>query len=102
MQFIQPDAIEFIVNSLRAEFPDKYLIAEYNPGDYQSAAAWWTFTVSSDSVPPGIWAVRRHFNLLSGNNVTGLLLKRIGGFSDPNPWHQLAYLTGSHDQIYGG
>jgi 1,4-alpha-glucan branching enzyme len=42
------------------------------------------------------------FNLLNSNNVVPLLLARIGGFSDPNPWHLITYLTGSHDQIYGG
>ena len=39
---------------------------------------------------------------MSGNNVVNLLLPRIGSFSDPNPWHQVTYFTGSHDQIYGG
>ena len=103
VQFIQPDAVEYIVNSLRAEFPDKYLIAEYNPGDYQSASAWVDpygvlgFCATWDLGSPG-----DTFNLLAGNDVTNLLLNRIGGFSDPNPWHQITYLTGSHDQVYGG
>jgi len=103
MQFIQPDAIEFIVNSLRSEFPDKYLIAEYDPGDYESAAGWVDpygvlgFCATWDLASPG-----DTFNFLAGNNVIDLLLNRIGGFSDPNTWHQVAYLTGSHDQVYGG
>ena len=103
VQFIQPDAVEFIVNSLRSEFPDKYLIAEYNPGDYQSAAGWVDpfgvlgFCATWDLGSPG-----DTFNLLAGNNVINLLLNRIGGFSDPNQWHQVAYLAGSHDQVYGG
>jgi len=103
VQFIQPDAIEFIVNSLRSEFPDKYLIAEYNPGDYQSAAGWVDpygvlgFCATWDLGSPG-----DTFNFLAGNDVIDLLLNRIGGFSDPNQWHQVAYLTGSHDQVYGG
>ncbi len=41
VQAIQPDAVEFIVQELRREFPDKYLIAEYNPFDsYTSASGW--------------------------------------------------------------
>jgi 1,4-alpha-glucan branching enzyme len=42
------------------------------------------------------------FSALGGTNVVNLLLARIGSFSDPNPWHQVSYLTGCHDQIYGG
>ena len=108
VQFIQPDAIEFIVNSLRSEFPDKYLIAEYNPGDYQSAAGWMDpygvlgFCATWDLASPGDTFNLLADNFLEGNDVIGLLLNRIGGFSDPNPWHQVAYLTGSHDQVYGG
>ena len=103
VQFIQPDAIEFIVGSLRSEFPDKYLIAEYNPGDSESAAGWIDpyavlgFCATWDLGSPG-----DTFSLLSGNNVTNELLNRIGGFSDPSPWHQITYLTGSHDQVFGG
>jgi 1,4-alpha-glucan branching enzyme len=103
VQFIQPDAIEFIVQSLRTEFPDKYLIAEYNPGDYETAAGWLDpygvlgFCATWDLGSPG-----DTFSLLGGSNVVNLLLNRIGTFSDPNPWHQVTYLTGCHDQIYGG
>lgn len=103
VQFIQPDAVAFIVNALRSEFPDKYLIAEYNPGDYQSAAGWVDpygvlgFCATWDLASPG-----DAFSLLAGNDAINLLLSRIGNFSDPNPWHQIIYLTGSHDQIYGG
>ena len=103
VQFIQPDAIEYIVNALRQEFPDKYLIAEYNPGDPQSAAGWIDpygtlgFSATWDLGSPG-----DTFALLNGDNVVDRLRARIGGFSDPNPWHQITYLTGSHDQTYGG
>ena len=103
VQFIQPDAIEFIVQSLRTEFPDKYSIAEYNPGDYETAAGWLDpygvlgFCATWDLGSPG-----DTFSLLGGSNVVNLLLNRIGTFSDPNPWHQVTYLTGCHDQIYGG
>ena len=103
VQFIQPDAIEYIVNALRREFPDKYLIAEYNPSDQDSAAGGIDpygvlgFCATWDLGSP--WDA---FALLNGDNVVNLLLARIGGFSDPNPWHQVTYLTGSHDQVYGG
>jgi len=103
VQFIQPDAIEYIVSALRREFPDKYLIAEYNPGDQESAAGWVDpygvlgFCATWDLSSPG-----ETFALLNGDNVVNRLLGRIGNFSDPNPWNQVTYLTGSHDQIYGG
>jgi 1,4-alpha-glucan branching enzyme len=102
VQFIQPDAIQYIVPALRREFPDKYLIAEYNPGDQESAAGWidpygvFGFCATWDLSSPDA------FVLLAGDNVVNLLLKHISDFSDPNPWHRLTYLTGAHDQIYGG
>jgi 1,4-alpha-glucan branching enzyme len=104
VQAIQPDAVEFIVQNLRQEFPDKYLIAEYNPFDPTTSAAGWNdpygtlgFCATWDLNSP--WDT---FSLLGGSNVVDLLLARIGDFSDPNPWHLVTYLTGSHDQIYGG
>jgi 1,4-alpha-glucan branching enzyme len=103
VQFIQPDAVQQIVQQLRREFPDKYLIAEYNPGDSESAAGpvdpygVLGFCATWDLSSPG-----ETFALLNGDNVVNRLLGRIGGFSDPNPWHSVVYLTGSHDQIYGG
>jgi len=104
VQAIQPDAVEFIVQSLRQEFPSKYLIAEYNPNDAGTSISGWLdpygtlgFCATWDMNSP--WDT---FNLLNGNNTVNLLLARIGGFSDPNPWHLVNYLTGSHDQIYDG
>jgi len=104
VQAIQPDAVEYIVQNLRQEFPDKYLIAEYNPFDPATSAAGWNdpygtlgFCATWDMSSP--WDT---FSLLNGDNVVNLLLARIGGFSDSNPWHLVTYLTGSHDQIYGG
>jgi 1,4-alpha-glucan branching enzyme len=103
VQYIQPDAVEFIVKNARNEFPDKYLIAEYNPNDPASAAGWVDpygalgFCATWDMSSP--WDT---FSLLNGNNVVNLLLNRIGGFSDPNQWHLISYLTGSHDQVFGG
>ena len=103
VQFIQPDAVEYIVNALRSEFPDRYLIAEYNPGDQESASGWVDpygalgFCATWDLGSP-----YDTFALLSGDDVVNRLIARIGWFSDPNPWHQVTYLTGCHDQIYGG
>jgi len=104
VQAIQPDAVEYVVQTLRQEFPDKYLIAEYNPNDPTTSTApgvdpYGTlgFCATWDMGSP--WDT---FNLLNSNNTVQLLLARIGGFSDPNPWHLITYLTGSHDQIYGG
>jgi len=104
VQAIPSDAVQYVVQELRNEFPDKYLIAEYNPYDTTSAASppadpYGTlgFCATWDTNSPG-----DIFSALSGNNVVPLLLTRIGSFSDPNSWHQVSYLTGSHDQIYGG
>ena len=33
VQAIQADAVSFIVQTLRHEFPDRYLVAEYNPSN---------------------------------------------------------------------
>lgn len=104
VQAMQPDAVEYIVQTLRREFPDKYLIAEYNPYDENTSASTpqdpydtLGFCATWDMNSP--WDT---FDLLNGTNVMNLLLGRIGSFSDPNPWHLVSYLTGSHDQIYGG
>jgi 1,4-alpha-glucan branching enzyme len=103
VQAIQPDAVEYIVQTLRQEFPDKYLIAEYDPFDPATSVGWndpygtLGFCATWDLSSP--WDT---FSLLNGDNAVNLLLARIGGFSDPNPWHLVTYLTGSHDQIYGG
>jgi 1,4-alpha-glucan branching enzyme len=104
VQAIPADAVQQIVQALRQEFPDKYLIAEYNPNDSGSAASppqdpYGTlgFCATWDMNSP--WDT---FTALNGSNTVNLLLARIGSFSDPDPWHQVGYLTGSHDQIYGG
>ena len=104
VQAIPPDAVAFIVQTLREEFPDKYLIAEYNPYDASTSASgpedpYGTLGFCATWNMSSPWDT---FNLLNGTNAANLLLARIGGFSDPNPWHLVNYLTGSHDQIYGG
>ena len=102
VQAIDPGAVSEIVWSLRNDFPGKYLVAEYNPGDRGSSVAPWHdpygdlgFCATWDMDSP--W---RTFDLLNGVAVVDNLSKRIGSFSDPNPWHLVSYLTGSHDQIY--
>ena len=39
VQAMQPDAVAFVVQSLRQEFPDRYLIAEYAPNDASTSVA---------------------------------------------------------------
>jgi len=102
VQAIDPSAVSEIIWSLRDDFPSKYLIAEYNPNDGGTSVApghdpYGTlgFCATWDMDSP--W---RTFDFLNGINVIDYLCKRIGTFSDPNPWHLVSYLTGSHDQIY--
>ena len=102
VQAIDPGAVSEIMWSLRNDFPSKYLIAEYNPNDGGTSVAPWHdpygtlgFCATWDMDSP--W---RTFDLLNGSNVVEFLGQRIGTFSDPNPWHLVNYLTGSHDQIY--
>jgi 1,4-alpha-glucan branching enzyme len=102
VQAIDPGALSEMVWTLRNEFPSKYLIAEYNPNDSGSSVAPWQdpygslgFCATWDMNSP--WNT---FDLLNGTSVVGNLLARIGSFSDPNPWHSVNYLMGSHDQIY--
>jgi 1,4-alpha-glucan branching enzyme len=104
VQAIPAPAVQQIVQAIRQEFPDKYLIAEYNPNDAASAASppedpYGTFGFSATWDMNSPWDT---FTALNGGNTVNLLLARIGNFSDPDPWHQVGYLTGSHDQIYGG
>jgi 1,4-alpha-glucan branching enzyme len=102
VQAVDPAAVSEIVWSLRNDFPGKYLVAEYNPDDSGTSVAPWHdpygdlgFCATWDLDSP--W---RTFDLLNGVAVVDNLSKRIGSFSDPNPWHLVSYLTGSHDQIY--
>lgn len=107
VQAIQPDAIEYIIPTLRSEFPDKYLIAEYNPNDpvtsvmpwidpwgvFQFCAIW---DMNSDTGSP--WDA---IDMLNGGGPGAIVNNQLL-FSDPNNWHTVMYLTGSHDQIYSG
>ena len=102
VQAIDPQAVAEIIWSLRNEFPDKYLIAEYNPQDDASSVAPWHdpygdlgFCATWNMDSP--W---KTFDFLSGSAVVANLCACIGDFSDPNPWHRVNYLTGSHDQIF--
>jgi 1,4-alpha-glucan branching enzyme len=101
-QAIDPSAVSEIIWSLRNDFPSKYLIAEYNPNDSstsvappQDAYGYLGFCATWNMDSP--W---RMFDILNSINVVDDLCARIGNFSDPNPWHLVNYLTGSHDQIY--
>jgi 1,4-alpha-glucan branching enzyme len=102
VQAIDPGAVSEIIWSLRDDFPGKYLIAEYNPDDSMTSVApgqdpWGSLGFCA------IWSMDspwRTFDLLNSINVVDSLCARIGSFSDPNPWHYVNYLTGSHDQIY--
>jgi 1,4-alpha-glucan branching enzyme len=103
-QAIPAGALASLVQSLRQEFPDKYLIAEYNSGDTNTAASppqdpfgTLGFCATWNLSSPG-----QTFDVLNGNNVIGQLSALIGQFLDPNPWHSVCYMTGSHDQIYSG
>jgi 1,4-alpha-glucan branching enzyme len=102
VQAMDPTAVSEIIWTIRSEFPSKYLIAEYNPNDSGTSVAPWHdpygnlgFCATWDMDSP--W---RTFDLLNGINVVDYLCGRIGTFSDPNPWHLVNYMTGSHDQIY--
>lgn len=102
VQAIDPSAVSEIIWSLRNDFPSKYLIAEYNPNDPGTSVAPWHdpygslgFCATWDMDSPS-----RAFDILNSINVVDYLCTRIGNFSDPNPWHLVSYLTGSHDQIY--
>jgi 1,4-alpha-glucan branching enzyme len=102
VQAIDPGAVSEIMWSLRDDFPSKYLIAEYNPNDGGTSVAPWhdpygTLGLCATWDMDSPW---RTFDLLNGINVIDYLCGRIGSFSDPNPWHLVNYLTGSHDQIY--
>jgi 1,4-alpha-glucan branching enzyme len=100
-QFIQPDALEYITSGLHYQFPNKYLIAEYNPGDWQSNTApldpYLTlgFSATWDLAGPGT-----AYNVLSGSDPIDNLLELIGNFQNPDPWCSVRYLSGSHDQIF--
>jgi len=102
-QWIQPDAVEYIVWGLRNEFPDKYLIAEYNPGDPASAAGPLDpFNTLGFDATWDLSSPYQAYNALSGADPVDNLLALIGNFGIPNPWCSVRYLTGSHDQIYDG
>jgi len=100
-QLIQPDGIQYITGTLQSECPQKYLIAEYNPGDSNSAAGPMDpylglhFSATWDLASPG-----QAYNALSGSDPVNNLLALIGNFQNPDPWCSVRYLAGSHDQIY--
>ena len=103
-QAIPAPQLASIVWTLRQEYPDKYLIAEYNGGDRNTSASGYNdpygtlgFCATWDLSGPGTTSA-----WLNGNNVLALLMQQIGSFTNPNQWQTVEYLTGSHDQIYAG
>lgn len=101
VQFLPDDAVRHIVWALRNEFPDKYLIAEYNPGDFESAAAPLDpFANLGFHATWDLAGYDQAYGALSGNDAVNNLLRLIGDFKNPDPWRSLRYLLGSHDQIH--
>jgi 1,4-alpha-glucan branching enzyme len=100
-QFIPPDALRTWAWGLKNEFPDKYLIAEYNAWDGERA-----FDPTNPFTDLGFHATwdldgyGQCFAALNGTDPLGNLFKLIGDFKNPNPWCSVRYLAGSHDQIY--
>ena len=100
VQFIQEDAVQAIVWALRSEFPDKYLIAEYNPSDSQSAgSAVDPFNTLGFCATWDLASPAQTYKALSEDASVDNLLALIGGFGTPNPWCTLRYPTGSHDNV---
>jgi 1,4-alpha-glucan branching enzyme len=100
VQLIQPDAVKFIVGELRREFPDKYLIAEYNPSDSYSAAG--PMDPYADLCFHATWdmsGTSQMYDALSGVGAVDKLLALIGDFRAPNCWSSIRYPTGSHDDV---
>jgi 1,4-alpha-glucan branching enzyme len=101
IQFVRTDAITHITSALRNEMPEKYLIAEYNIFDPESAAhpvdpfGVLGFSATWDMASPD-----QAYSALSGTDAVNNLLTLIGNFKNPNPWNSVRYLTGAHDQIY--
>jgi 1,4-alpha-glucan branching enzyme len=101
IQFVQTDAITHMTSALRSEMPDKYLIAEYNIFDPESAAspldpfATLGFSATWDMAGPA-----QAYDVLSGRDVVNNLLALMGDFKNPHPWNSVRYLTGAHDQVY--
>lgn len=103
VQAIPSDALAGLIQEVRKEFPDKYLIAEYNAGDSSTAA-------SPPQDPFGTlgfcatWDLGSPWDAVSMLNGAGpgTLINDQRLFADPNNWHSVMYLAGSHDQIYSG
>jgi 1,4-alpha-glucan branching enzyme len=101
VQFIEPDALRYIIWGLRNEFPDKYLIGEYNAWD--SERAFGPLDPFGDLGLDATWDLDGYgqsYAALSGLDAVNNLLKLIGDFQNPRPWCSVRYLLGSHDQIH--
>jgi 1,4-alpha-glucan branching enzyme len=103
VQAIPADALAWLIQEVRREFPDRYLIAEYNAGDSNTAASppqdpFGTFGFSAT------WDLGSPWDAVSMLNGAGpdALINNQRLFADPNNWHSVMYLAGSHDQVYSG
>lgn len=101
VQFIPDDALRYILWNLRRDYPDKYLIAEYNAGDSESAFSYRD--PYGDLGFRAVWTLdepQRFKDAIDGvdpvNRIKGLIGWWSGGHS---AWNLVRYLTGSHDQI---
>jgi 1,4-alpha-glucan branching enzyme len=101
IQFVRTDAITYITSALRREMPEKYLIAEYNIFDSESAARPVDpFVVLGFSATWDMASPDQAYCALSGMDSVNNLLSLVGDFTNPNPWNSVRYLTGAHDQIF--
>jgi 1,4-alpha-glucan branching enzyme len=105
VQAIQPDALKYIVGTLRNEFPDKYLIAEFDTSGEASVISgdtdpYKTFGFSATWDLPSPWQT---FDILQGGEkAVDAMIERIGDLNYPEPWRSVSYMTGAHDQVFGG
>ncbi|HEX3905887.1 MAG TPA: alpha-amylase family glycosyl hydrolase [Polyangia bacterium] len=101
IQLVQPDAIADLAGALQAEFPDKYLIAEYNPGD---SHAWGPsmdpFTGLHFDATWDLAGPYQAYAALDGASPVDNVLALVGDFQNPAPWCSVRYLAGSHDRIF--
>jgi 1,4-alpha-glucan branching enzyme len=104
-QGIQTDALTYIVQTIHSEFAEKYLVAEYDTSGESSV-------ISGDTDPFSTFGFSAIWDLASpwqtyaflggGRDGIDALLARIGDLNRPEPWRFVSYMTGAHDQVFGG
>jgi 1,4-alpha-glucan branching enzyme len=100
VQFIPPEALQYIAWTLRNEFPNKYLIAEYNATDPERA--FGPRDPIGDLGFHAVWDMSAYdafFDAANGNDPVNRVRSLIGWWGYGNSWNLVRYLTGSHDQI---